>query len=192
MRIHKKDRNFAVLDKTFIQDRHLSLKAKGMLCYLLALPHDWEIHLTELTRHFTDGIDAVKSTMRELIAVHYVQHVRHRDDKGIFTKGQYVVYETPQRQDRHEVHASSDDDQAIINDNLPLPNSVTDNRDMRSDYPAVGNPRMEKPLVDNPMPKQPRVAKPFVAKTKQNKSGRRRLAPSSSHTTVRAMSHTAV
>ena len=44
----KKETNYTVLDNTFIQDTRLSWKAKGVMTYLLSLPDDWVIHLSEI------------------------------------------------------------------------------------------------------------------------------------------------
>ena len=51
----KKEKNFTVLDNTFIKDTRLSWKAKGLMTYLLSLPDDWTIHLSEIEQHATDG-----------------------------------------------------------------------------------------------------------------------------------------
>ena len=54
----KKERNYTVMDNTFLRDERLSAKAKGIFAYILYLPEDWCIYQSELVKHFSDGKDA--------------------------------------------------------------------------------------------------------------------------------------
>ena len=47
-----------------LQDKRLSLKAKGLLSYMLSLPDDWDYSLKGLTTGCRDGIDSVRSAAR--------------------------------------------------------------------------------------------------------------------------------
>lgn len=87
---------WVTVDKGFIEDKSLSLKAKGMLLYLLSLPDDWKVFLDELADHHKDGRDSVKSAIRELKDKHYVVFNRPTDKNGKFIEGVYLVYELPQ------------------------------------------------------------------------------------------------
>ena len=40
-----------------LQDKKLSLKAKGLLSYMLSLPDDWDYSLKGLTTGCKDGLD---------------------------------------------------------------------------------------------------------------------------------------
>ncbi|NCA39072.1 DnaD domain protein [Streptococcus equi] len=94
-RVYKESGNFVTVHKSFIHDENLSWKAKGILLYLLSRPDDWQIYETELVRHSTDGLSGLKTGIKELEKVGYIQRTRKRDDKGRLKEYEYVVYEKP-------------------------------------------------------------------------------------------------
>ncbi len=95
----KKTCNFVILDKQFLQDPSLSCRAKGLLSYLLSKPDDWEIHLSELSEHFSDGKDSIRSGIDELERAGYIKKERVRSKNGKFAGVRYYVFETPELSD---------------------------------------------------------------------------------------------
>ena len=89
-KVHKKD-NFTIICNDLINDSCLSAKSKGILIYLLSKPLEWNANIKDISNHFTDGIDAVKSSLNELEKNHYLHRTRIRTDKGTF-KTLYDVY----------------------------------------------------------------------------------------------------
>jgi len=93
----KYENNFVVFDKGFLQNKHLSAKAKGLLAYLLALPPDWTVSTGEIARHFSDGLHAIRSGFNELIKQKYIiRYGRARNEKGELKETEYHIYTTPQ------------------------------------------------------------------------------------------------
>jgi hypothetical protein len=72
------------------------MRAKGLLVYLLSLPESWDLHKTEVQKHFTDGRDAVFRAFEELEKLGYIQGKKFRDEKGRI-QYQYTVYEEPHK-----------------------------------------------------------------------------------------------
>ena len=68
-----KNVNYTVMSNHHLQDKRLSLKAKGLLSYMLSLPDDWDYSLKGLTTGCRDGIDSVRSAVRELEASGYLR-----------------------------------------------------------------------------------------------------------------------
>lgn len=92
----KKERNYTVMDNTFLRDERLSAKAKGIFAYILYLPEDWCIYQSELVKHFSDGKDALRAAIKELETLGYISKEHIKDIKtGRFTHWQYTVNETP-------------------------------------------------------------------------------------------------
>lgn len=92
----KKDRNYTVIDNTFLRDDRLSAQAKGVFAYILYLPEDWCIYQSELVNHFSNGKDALRSAIKELEEFGYISKEHKKDDKtGRFTHWQYTVNEIP-------------------------------------------------------------------------------------------------
>lgn len=89
---HKSD--YTCVGNEILQRKDMSMRAKGLLVYLLSLPEDWELHKTEVQKHFTDGRDAVFRAFEELEQLGYIQGKKFRDEKGRI-QYQYTVYEEP-------------------------------------------------------------------------------------------------
>ena len=51
-----KDSNnpYIVINKRFIEDENLSLKAKGLMSYFLSKPDDWQFYTEEIKKHTTE------------------------------------------------------------------------------------------------------------------------------------------
>lgn len=96
IRILKKERNFVLLEKTCLQDKALSWKAKGLHTYLMSLPDDWQLSIPELVRHSADGRDATYAGIKELTHAGYMTQLQVRCGNGRFGKGDYIVHEVPQ------------------------------------------------------------------------------------------------
>ncbi|MDN6414947.1 conserved phage C-terminal domain-containing protein [Staphylococcus gallinarum] len=94
-RVFKESGRFVTVHKDFIHDDNLSWKAKGILLYLLSRPDDWQVYETEIVKHSSDGLSGLKSGIKELEQVGYIQRNRKRDDKGRLKEYEYLVYEQP-------------------------------------------------------------------------------------------------
>jgi len=71
-----KDKNSVITDKQCLEDKLLSWKAKGLLCYLLSLPDDWDIYLSDLENTFENFKDETNSALNELIIHGYVKKIK--------------------------------------------------------------------------------------------------------------------
>ena len=90
----KKSTNFTTINNEFIFNKEMSLKAKGLLCHLLALPETWDLYVEEVEQWHKDGKSAIYSAFKELSALGYVERTTQRE-KGKIVKWDYVVYEKP-------------------------------------------------------------------------------------------------
>lgn len=93
--IKNPDNPYVMIDKNTIQDNKLSWKAKGLLAYLLSLPDDWIIYVSELSKHAPDGEASLRSGMRELEAAGYLVKEQDRAADGTFGGYNYTVNELP-------------------------------------------------------------------------------------------------
>ena len=90
----KKEKNYTVLDNTFIKDTRLSWKAKGLMTYLLSLPDDWTIHLSEIEKHASDGKSALRTAINELKELGYLKAEQKRENNR-FAEMVYIIIENP-------------------------------------------------------------------------------------------------
>jgi len=95
IRVIKKHQPYTMILNDSIRDETLSWKAKGILCYLLSLPDDWRIYITELVSHAPDGETALRSGLSELEQQGYLTKVQVRDEAGKIAGYEYNVTEIP-------------------------------------------------------------------------------------------------
>jgi len=91
----KKERDYTVIDNTFLRDDRLSAQAKGIFAYILYLPEDWCIYQSELVKHFSNGKDSIRSAIKELESFGYISKEHIKDEHGKFIGWQYTVNEIP-------------------------------------------------------------------------------------------------
>lgn len=96
---HKKKKNFTMLDNTASHDNSLSWKAKGLHTFIMTLPDDWKLNISDLTKRSKDGRDGTTSAMNELLSSGYVSRSQIMDEKGRFSGYEYHVFESPILQD---------------------------------------------------------------------------------------------
>ena len=87
-----KNNNFTTIDNTGLRDTRLSWKATGLLAYMLHLPNDWKIYVTDLIKRKKDGKDSVQSAMKELMEFGYMERYSIKEN-GRFAGYEYVIYE---------------------------------------------------------------------------------------------------
>lgn len=85
---------YTVMSNYHLQDKNLSIKAKGLLSLMLSLPKDWDYSINGLVTLSKDGRESVKSTLMELKQAQYVSINECRDTKGHF-RYKYSVYYLP-------------------------------------------------------------------------------------------------
>ena len=126
----EKDKNFTTINNEFIFNKNLSLKAKGLLCHLLALPNDWRLYVEEVEKWSTDGKSAIYSAFKELTSNGYMKREQIRD-KGKIVSWDYIVFEKPHT-DFQEIEKLDVENQPLLNTNIKL---NTNNTKTEKDYP---------------------------------------------------------
>ena len=126
----EKSKNFTTINNEFIFNKDLSLKAKGLLCHLLALPNDWTLYVEEVQKWSTDGKSAIYSAFKELTDNGYMKREQIRE-KGKIVKWDYIVYEKPHT-DFQEIEKLNIENRPLLNTNIKLNTNITKTE---RDYP---------------------------------------------------------
>lgn len=92
-RVHR-NKNFVTINKTCLEDKRLSLKAKGLHCLMLAQRDDWVFYFDNLMARSTDGETATRNALNELIELNYV-HRYPEYEHGKIVRWHTDVYEVP-------------------------------------------------------------------------------------------------
>lgn len=91
----EKTSNYTVMSNYHLRDKRLTLKAKGLLCYILSLPDDWDYTLDGLKAKHPDGKTAIRSCINNLEKAGYLRRRQTVNSNGQFSKNEYFVYEKP-------------------------------------------------------------------------------------------------
>lgn len=92
----KKDGNYTVMSNHHLRNPGLSLKAKGLLSFLLSNDDGWKITIEGLAASSIDGKAAVRSAVEELTRAGYVTRSQRHSEDGTFSGFDYIVTEVPQ------------------------------------------------------------------------------------------------
>lgn len=93
----EKNGNFTVMSNIHLKDRKLSLKAKGLLSVILSLPPEWDYTVKGLAKIVADGVDSVRTAVKELESFGYITRRQTRDELGKMSQNEYHVYENPKQ-----------------------------------------------------------------------------------------------
>jgi hypothetical protein len=116
-------RHFVQVDNRAVEDPRLSLRAKGLLVYLLSRPDNWRAHPTQVALTTSDSVGIVRSCLAELKRFGYAKLERIPIGKGRFGGTEWLIDELP------------------FSDELPL-SELRKNRD--SEKPSFGQAESRK------------------------------------------------
>ena len=138
-----KNRNYTVMSNYHLRDKNLSLKAKGLLSFMLSLPENWDYSMNGLVFICKENITSIRSTLSELEKYNYLKREQVRDKEGKF-KYNYLIYEEPYSQIRHIENLHTDnlytDNVRQINTNIinnELINTNNQDKEDKSIMPLV-------------------------------------------------------
>jgi hypothetical protein len=87
--------NYVMLDKTSLNDKRLSWKATGLHAYLVGLPKNWNINVSDLVNRKSGGRDQVYSMLRELEGLGYIKRKKLQGENGRMNGYDYTALECP-------------------------------------------------------------------------------------------------
>lgn len=85
---------YAVIPKKYLQDKDLTLKAKGLLSIIYSLPDEWNYSIKGLLTITGIGEKQLINTLHELEEKHYIYKGKGREKNGKF-KYTYIVFVEP-------------------------------------------------------------------------------------------------
>ena len=89
-----KNKNYTTISNQLFKNKGISLKAKGLMAYLLSLPNDWNLSINGIVACSKEGRRSIGNTIKELISAGYIERNQIRD-KGKFIGYDYFVFEQP-------------------------------------------------------------------------------------------------
>lgn len=90
-----KNKDFVTISSVFLKDKSLSLKSKGLLALVMALPDDWDFTIKGICSITKEGAGAVYSAIEELKHGGYCEVVGVKGADGRFLGYEYTFLEIP-------------------------------------------------------------------------------------------------
>ena len=88
--------NYTTISNFVLRDSRLSLKAKGFLTTIFALPEDWDFSINGMVSIVKEGKSSIYSVISELREMGYCVITQSKDERGRFLDTTYSFYELPQ------------------------------------------------------------------------------------------------
>lgn len=104
----ERTKNYTVMSNYHLKDKRLTLKAKGLLSLVLNLPDNWSYNMKGLAYLSRDGIDSVRSAVRELEHFGYINRRRQRTSTGQWGENEYIIREIPEGENPDEQDRDAD------------------------------------------------------------------------------------
>ncbi len=90
-----KNDNYSTISNAVLRDSNLSLKAKGFMAMVFALPEDWDFSINGMAKILKEKKSAIYSTIAELRDWGYCEVTQERMEDGRFSDNIYNFYEKP-------------------------------------------------------------------------------------------------
>ncbi len=91
---------FTIIPNATLTDERLSLKARGLLAYMLSMADGWAFYTSEMVKHFPDGISAVRAGLNELEQAGYLTRKQERLPTGAMGDLNWYIRDTPDNENR--------------------------------------------------------------------------------------------
>jgi len=91
----EKSSNYTTMSNYHLQDKTLSLKAKGLLSQILSLPDNWDYSVAGLVKICKEGKDCIVAVLQELEQAGYITRRQQRTADGKLAGMEYIIYERP-------------------------------------------------------------------------------------------------
>ena len=108
----EKTKDFTIMSNYHFRDMNLSLKAKGLLSYMLSLPDDWDYSVNGLCSICKESIKAIRSILKELEDNGYLKRTKKQLENGRFSY-EYNIFEIPYNQKGHTEEGHIEEDTQI-------------------------------------------------------------------------------
>lgn len=129
----RKTSKYTTISNVFLRDKNLSLKAKGFLTVIMALPDDWDFSIKGICSILKEGKSAIYGVVQELKENRYCKTTPSRDEKGLILGLDYVFYEEPYEEELNKEEPQQDNPHSENRDmdNMPQLNTKDDKENNR-------------------------------------------------------------
>jgi len=141
-----KSKDYSVMSNVHLRDMNLSLKAKGLLSLMLALPDDWDYSVKGLTKVCKEEETAIENALGELKKYNYLVVKKKLPNETLSGRIEYEynIFECPQEIEKQEV-------EFLPLENHPQLNTKIQNTNNINNKKTLQNLVEEKPIDKKPV-----------------------------------------
>ena len=141
----RKTSKYTTISNVFLRDKNLSLKAKGFLTVVMALPDDWDFSIKGICSILKEGKSSIYGVVQELKENRYCKTTAYRDEKGLILGLDYMFYEEPYEEEPQQDNPHTENRDM---DNMPQLNT----KDEKVNNRTKNLPKEER--IDKSIPKK--------------------------------------
>ena len=141
----RKTSKYTTISNVFLRDKNLSLKAKGFLTVVMALPDDWDFSIKGICSILKEGKSSIYGVVQELKENRYCKTTPSRDEKGLILGLDYMFYEEPYEEEPQQDNPHTENRDM---DNMPQLNT----KDEKVNNRTKDLPKEER--IDKSIPKK--------------------------------------
>lgn len=93
----KHNKDFTQINNATLREKGLSLRARGLLAYMLSFPDNWEFSVCNIVAETGESEYMINKTLSELEKAGFFSRIRVRNSGGKIVCGKYTVSETGQK-----------------------------------------------------------------------------------------------
>ena len=113
----KKTKDYTIMSNFHFKEKEMSLKAKGLLSFMLSLPDDWDYSIAGLETLLKESRSTIAVVLKELEQFGFLERKQIRDN-GKIVDWEYVIYEKPYPKIPHTKN------QHVVNQHEEIPHVV--------------------------------------------------------------------
>lgn len=107
-----KKKNYTVVSNDILNSPKISLKAKGLIIFMLSKPDVWDFSVNGLKSQLKEGRDSLSNTLKELEKNRYLKRVQSRE-KGKFSSYEYELHEIPFTENPNTVNPITENQEQV-------------------------------------------------------------------------------
>jgi len=95
--IKKKNFPFTQVSNELLNDKEISLKAKGIYAYMLSKPTDWNFTIKSMSKQLKEGSDAIMNALNELKIKGWLVYNKNTNGSGVYELLYFPNSENPNK-----------------------------------------------------------------------------------------------
>jgi hypothetical protein len=138
---HDSAHNYVCIPNSISRNTQLSLKSRGLLCYLLSFPDSWHFSVDFLAKALKEGACAIKSGLKELKRFGHYVPVRIRDSvTKQFVGWVNYIFEVPNAQNPVELEIQTEESRKVEKPKGEKPPYIINNEFNKYEFEKILTP----------------------------------------------------